>query len=782
MCVIASIHAPRGVSITKRLALLNAGVASLTLAGWAALRPPEEISAVTDVLFPFSIGLATYFGGRINGALWLIVPSGRLALYGGADATVSFLECVLLYIFTSVVIMREARASRTRDQLRALIASMRDVILVLDGDGNYVEVAQSPGLIKPAGELTGRNLRDVFAASDSAFFLQKIEEALATGETVTVDYSLIIDGTPFWFSAAVSPMPGRQVVWVARDVTEAQKTRSALERFTHELEDRIAARTRDLAETIDALHGEAAGRIAAIAALTESQERFELSARATNDVFWDWDLTSGALWFSDSYRDHFGSDPPDIDEHTARIHAEDRDLVSRKLQAALDYQDVKFVVQYRYRHADGTYAVVLDRGYVSRDESRQPKRVVGAMIDLSEHHQLVERLEQEKRVSSLGRIAASIAHEFNNITMSIQSNLEVVKRYADQRVEASLNHVFGAIQRSKTITEQILRYTRPAPPETRSVDVIRLLEDWKNEISASMPPSVEISVQVADPDLRVEADPLQIAQLLTNLAINARDAMPSGSGRIAIEAFAECERRLTNEDRNVVHIRISDTGKGMTPQELANSFEPLYTTKRHGTGLGLVISRQIATQHGGYLSAESVAGEGTTFHLTLPASNGTDVQQPCPLGEVFLCRRILLVEDDPAVAAGLMTLLQSINVEVIVAHDGADGIALALQSPPDCLILDVGLPDMDGTEVFERVREQLATLPIIFSSGHADASRLRQYLESDRGGATCQALHLCRPHQHSERNLQTVHDGSAAARLLINRMALDKTPAGTKRD
>ena len=714
-----------------RLALLNGSVALLLTAGWFALRPAREISPLTDILFPLAIGLATYFGGRINGGVWLLVPAARLAIHTGADAGVSFVECILLYAFTSMVISGAAEAARARDQLRALIASMQDIVVVLDDDGTYVEVTDSPALARPAGDLTGRNLRDFFSPAEAALFLGKIKEALLTQSTVIVDYSLTIDGLERSFNAAVSPLQGRQVVWVARDVTEAKRNRDALEKLNAELEQRIAVRTRDLAETIDALHGEVEQRVRAIEALTESQERFHLIARATNDVIWDWDLTTNHLWLSESHLEHFGGEAPGLDGWLKRVHPEEREFVSAKRRSAIESEDVKFVVQYRYERADGTYAVVLDRGHVAREASGQARRMVGAMIDVSEQHELVKRLEQERRVSSLGRIAASMAHEFNNVTMAIQSNLEAIRHHADPRMEAPLKHVFAAISRSKRITEQILSYTRPSPPEKRPVDVIRLLSDWKEEIAAVMPSSIEVSIEVHDPVLHIDADPLQITQVLTNLAINARDAMPDGGG-LTIAATAESETRLTAENRTVIHFHISDTGCGMTPEELSNAFEPLYTTKRQGTGLGLVISRQIALQHGGYLSAESTRGRGSTFHLIVPASTASDVPRTAASMRTFSCRRILLVEDDPAVAAGLTTLLETTGVDVVVAHDGASGAALALRSPPDCLILDVGLPDIDGTEVFERVRSRHPTLPVIFSSGHADASRLRQYLMSER--------------------------------------------------
>lgn len=717
-------HAGRARALVKtihRLAVINAVVAVVMVVAWLSLGPPDAISIATDVLVPFGVGLATYLGGRFNGALWLIVPAIRLFVQqGAADSLVSMIESALVYAFTSVVIFREARASVARDQLRALIAAMNDVVLVLDEDGHYREVAQTGGLISRPEELVGRNLSDLFTPEQSAFFLSKIREALSSQQTVTVNYALVINGVERSFNAAVSPMHGGKVVWVARDVTEVKATEKALYDLNVQLENRISVRTRELAHIVGAL--------------TESQERFELVARATNDVIWDWDLVRNDLWMSEAYGERFGGNPPQLDGWTELIHPDDRDRVSAALHAAIESDGAQFIAEYRYRREDGSYASVLDRGHVVRDETGRGKRMIGAMIDLTDHRRLVERLEQEKRVSGLGRIAASIAHEFNNLTMGIQSNLEVVQRFALPQMQPALEHVFAAISRSKRITEQILRYTRPMPPETRSIPVKRFLDDWKVEIAAVLPESIALDVRMEDPDLLMEADPLQIAQVLTNLALNAKDAMLPGGGTLIVDVFAEQEKLFGQDDVTMIHFRVTDTGCGMTTEELSNAFEPLFTTKRHGTGLGLAVSQQIAVQHGGHLSGESRHGAGSTFHLLLPASRrmaegGAPVsREPAD----FPYRQILLVEDDPAVAAGLVTLLESAGLDVVTAHDGASAIALARQSPPDCVILDVGLPDMHGSSVFDGIRAIWPAVPVVFSSGHAGEALLRPYLSRER--------------------------------------------------
>lgn len=469
--------------------------------------------------------------------------------------------------------------------------------------------------------------------------------------------------------------------------------------------------------------------------LRESEERFRLLARATNDVIWDWNLVTQDVWWSEGLTTLFGYSADDAnraDFWTNAIHPDDRQRVLAAINEAIGAGQISWSAEYRLRRSDGTYADVLDRGYIVRGADLSPLRMVGAIMDITDRKQMEERLAQANRVSSLGRIAASIAHEFNNVLMGIQPNLEVIRRRATGDVEAPLEHVMQSVRRGKRITDEILRFTRPATPVLQCVEVGRFLAGWRREIAVSLGRGMQIEID-AEPDLYLGVDPLQIAQVLTNLAANSRDAMRETGGALTVSArrvysggslgFAD----VPMPDR-YVHIAVTDTGAGMTKMQLAHLFEPLFTTKKGGTGLGLAVSYQIVTTHGGFISAESTPGSGTTFHILLPhalpmidVERKTDHALPAQA-------RVLVVEDEAAVSAGICSLLELEGMKTRAVDTGGAAMAAAEEFAPHAVILDIGLPDMSGVDVYAGLIERWPQLPVLFSSGHAGAEKLGNIL------------------------------------------------------
>jgi PAS domain S-box-containing protein len=470
--------------------------------------------------------------------------------------------------------------------------------------------------------------------------------------------------------------------------------------------------------------------------LRESEERFHLIARATNDAVWDWNIADDQLWWGDNYNSMFGfaaDVAPSFDTWVERIHADDRQRVLTSIRQAAAGSEHSWSAEYRYRYAQGGYAQVLDRGFIVRDSASAPVRMTGAILDLTEMKRLQEQLAQATRVSSLGRVAASMAHEFNNVLMGIQPNVEIIRRYIGEQLQLPVEHIVRSVARGKRITEEILRFTRRATPELQCVGVNDFFAHWAQETRPVLG-STELRFAIGDSAQFVRVDPLQMAQVFTNLAVNARDAIGEAGGTLTIHAeLAENTHRLpfplVPGANRLVHLRVEDTGCGMLPEQLEHAFEPLFTTKKGGTGLGLAISYQLVTQHDGQMFVESEPGRGTTFHIFLPAAvapAGTGELTPEPAPGA---KRIVLVEDDPAVAFGLRALLELDGHGVTVAHSGREGLEVIERMQPNCIILDIGLPDMDGLELFRRVHARWPGLPTLFSSGHADAARLSEYLQ-----------------------------------------------------
>jgi hypothetical protein len=363
-----------------------------------------------------------------------------------------------------------------------------------------------------------------------------------------------------------------------------------------------------------------------------------------------------------------------------------------------------------------------------------------AMEREATQHALMESQEQlakANRVESLGRLAATIAHEFNNVLMGISPFVELLKRsdVAFERRLSALDHMTRAIQRGRSITEEILRFTNQPEPVFETVDVWAWSQAIAHELRPLLGPQYPFIVEADDHTLRARADIGQLHQIVSNLAINARDAMPDG-GRITLcirreEPDTEFAFGTVVRAENFVHVIVSDEGGGMSDETKRHIFEPLFTTKRHGTGLGLAITHQIVQRHGGTICVESELGKGTSFHIFLPLATSSVSNRTIETRAIGVStgrRRILLVEDDVNVAAGIALLLE--DEAFVVEHVSLGGAALEVVSrtSPDLVVLDIGLPDMEGTEVYEQIAASYPRLPVIFSTGHGDEKRLEPYL------------------------------------------------------
>jgi PAS domain S-box-containing protein len=382
----------------------------------------------------------------------------------------------------------------------------------------------------------------------------------------------------------------------------------------------------------------------------------------------------------------------------------------------------------KIRGKNGT--LLLDVDSFPRIENGKMVALYGFARDITETRRaererssLALKLEQANRLSSLGRLAATVAHEFNNVLMGVVPFVEVIRR-KPERVEAALDQISRSITRGKRITEDILRFTQPAEPVRVELELAPWLEQLTGEAESLLANGHDLRLELGHPPPRVIADPHQMHQILMNLILNARDAMPDG-GTLTIRAVRKQAERLA-------HISVKDTGCGMDAETLRQVFEPLFTTKKSGTGLGLAVAHQMVHRHGGEIFAESSPGKGTTFHILLPlAAEDAGVEPPLPpdarpASPPRTARKVLLVEDDEAVACGLEALLALEGLEVEVAPTGERAIELLQHEQPDVVILDVGLPDIDGATVYARIAEVHPELPVVFSTGHADRARLDQ--------------------------------------------------------
>jgi PAS domain S-box-containing protein len=350
--------------------------------------------------------------------------------------------------------------------------------------------------------------------------------------------------------------------------------------------------------------------------------------------------------------------------------------------------------------------------------------------DVTESHAMARQLELAKRIGSLGRVAATIAHEFNNVMMGIEPFAELIRRRAkeDQNIMKSAEQISISVRRGRRVTEEILRFTQPSRPDLLSIDLGNWLRALEPELRALAAPDVGVTVAVPDQPLYSACDAAQLQQVMTNLLVNARDASPPG-GIVRVV--------LTPHADSSLQIVVRDTGPGIPAGALESIFEPLFTTKRTGTGLGLAVARQVLLQHGGSIEVSNHPGGGAEFRIVLPASEpptvADTVQKTHPNANVSF-RKLLLVEDDELVSAGLAALLESEGLEVRVVDRGNAVVAEIERFDPDAVILDLTLPDIDGRQVFHLLRERWLSLPVIFSTGQGGTTELASILESPHVG------------------------------------------------
>ncbi|MBL8717046.1 MAG: response regulator [Myxococcales bacterium] len=340
-------------------------------------------------------------------------------------------------------------------------------------------------------------------------------------------------------------------------------------------------------------------------------------------------------------------------------------------------------------------------------------------VDLTERKRAEERLQASQKMEAIGRLAGGVAHDFNNMLTVILSHasfaLEDVEKASP--LEQDLVNLKVAAERAAALTQQLLAFSRQQVLKPAVVDVNELAARLVVLLRRLLPEHIDLSF-LADPELgRVNIDPVQLEQVLMNLALNARDAMPGGG-----------ELRLTTSNVNARHVRIrvQDTGGGMDEATVARIFEPFFTTKGgRGTGLGLATVYGIVRQCGGEIEVHTILGSGTTFDVTLPRTHTTPppVVVPTPDRDHEPAHQVVLVVEDEAALRGIFQrMLGSAGYQVLVADSGFSALDLvaAHAGPVDLVVTDVMMPKMSGVALAERLRSSHPETRILYMSGYSN--------------------------------------------------------------
>lgn len=339
-----------------------------------------------------------------------------------------------------------------------------------------------------------------------------------------------------------------------------------------------------------------------------------------------------------------------------------------------------------------------------------------------------EQLMQAQKMDAIGRLAGGIAHDINNYLAAIMSTCELVKIKAEpgSRLADQMDTVIGTVLRASALIRRLLAFSRRQPVQPQIVDLNRIVSDLQSMLHRLLGEDVELDTVLESRLWPVQIDPSQLEQVLVNLAVNAREAMPSG-GRLTIETRNASSG--PGKENEVVHLTVRDDGTGIPPEIRDRIFEPFFSTKRGGgSGLGLATVYAIVSQAHGSIAVESETGRGTSFILTFPRSFETPstAVKPEPAPTTRGSETLLLVEDSQEFRLSIRELLTGMGYRVLAARDGQQALRLLAESPPPgsgdevrLLISDVVMPGMNGPDLADQVRVQRPDIAILFISGYA---------------------------------------------------------------
>jgi two-component system, cell cycle sensor histidine kinase and response regulator CckA len=373
------------------------------------------------------------------------------------------------------------------------------------------------------------------------------------------------------------------------------------------------------------------------------------------------------------------------------------------------------------------------------DREGHPTRTIGIHIDITEKKQLEAQFLRAQRLESLGTLASGIAHDLNNVLTPILAVAQLLPlRFPDldDRTQNLLEILESSGRRGADLISQILSFAQGIEGKHISIQPAHLLIDIQKLVEQTLPKSISIDRYIPADLWTVSGDMTQLHQVLMNLCVNARDAMPQG-GTLSIRAAnlsidrAFVRTHLDAREGNYVEIVVTDTGTGIAPQLLDRIFDPFVTTKEigKGTGLGLSAVLGIIKSHGGFLDVQSQVDRGTQFHIYLPTSNTPT--QPCqdepelPFGQQ---QSILVVDDEKAITELIKTTLETYNYRVLTANNGAEAIAIYRQHRDtiDVVLIDMMMPVMDGRTTVTTLHQLNPDLPIVAMSGLSSVDSVAQ--------------------------------------------------------
>jgi PAS domain S-box-containing protein len=663
--------------------------------------------------FPLSptlaaLGAEGFVGRRLDDASGTFM--GQLAvifrkLLKDADFVVSTLQ--IFAARAAAELERQETDTKLREQA-ALLDMAQDAIVVRDLNHHVTYWNRSAELLFgwTAQEVLGRSARELLY-SEPGLFDRATEQLLAQGEWTGELRHQRKDG-------GLLDIEGRWTL--VRDAAGQPKA-------------------------VLSIHTDITERKAAALAVQRSEERFRELAENIQEVFWITDPAKNQmLYISPAYEKIWGRTCASLNESPQQwldaIHPDDR---ARVLEAVATKQvRGEYNEEYRIQRPDGTVRWIHDRAFPVRDENGEVLRIVGTAEDITERRQHERLAQRSQRLESIGTLAGGIAHDLNNALAPIMMSVELLRMQYPGESEV-LDMIENGSKRAADMVRQLLAFAKGAAGERVSVQPGRLVKELEKLMKGSFPKNIQLVVR-GDAQLpTVLGDATQLHQVLLNLCVNARDAMPHG-GTLTLEAqrldvdAAYASAVPDAQPGTYVRLRVRDTGTGIPPEILDRIFDPFFTTKGpdKGTGLGLSTVMGIIKGHGGFVQVYSQRGQGSTFAAYLPVEGaGSDPGQVTLAAVEFRGQgeTILFVDDEAAVRQMARMVLQRMNFKPLTATDGADGVIQAAQHRTElrAVITDQHMPQMDGLMFVHALRQILPDIPVVVASGRMEDAVVEEF-------------------------------------------------------
>jgi PAS domain S-box-containing protein len=475
------------------------------------------------------------------------------------------------------------------------------------------------------------------------------------------------------------------------------------------------------------------------AALRRGEERYRVVSDIGNHLLYDYSYAVKRLEWMGRIRELTGYDPGEfgslgIAVWENLVHTDDRTEAKRILDEAIRLR-MPYRAAYRFLRKDGTYMPVEDRGVFFYGDDGRPIRMIGSMTDESERTLLQDQLQQAMKMEAMGRLAGGVAHDFNNLLTTIMGNIDLARSLTGDPdgLAQSLEEINRAAESASALTRQLLAFSRRQIIEPQPLDLNGLVSRMELMLKRIIGEDVSLRTELAPGLGTIRADAGQLEQVLVNLAVNARDAMPGGGRLLIRTANAEldpeaCRSRSGLRPGPHVELTVSDTGHGMSDEVKRHLFEPFFTTKPQGrgTGLGLATIYGIVKQSGGDMEVSSAVGRGAAFRMLLPRVTAEAAAPPAPAAERTLTgsETILLVEDEEGVRNLAIALLARLGYRVLPASGGAEALQTAAEHSAriELLLTDVVMPGLNGRQLADRLVTIHPEMKVLYTSGYTEDS------------------------------------------------------------